>query len=188
MLFLTTLSDSSGESDKLENCIERIAKGEKSALGQLYELTGSAVYGFALSILKNRHDAEDVQQDVYLQIWKGADRYTAKGRPRAWIFEITKNLALMRMREQKRTVPAEPEDWQEMWADVPAVDHEDRIMLKALLGSLTDEERQIVVLHAVSGMKHREIAVLLKLNLSTVLSKYNRALKKLREAAKGEAQ
>ena len=75
-----------------------------------------------------------------------------------------------------------------MWADVPAVDHEDRMMLAALLRLLTEEERQIVVLHAVSGMKHREIAALLKMNLSTVLSKYNRALKKLREAAKGETR
>lgn len=188
MLSMTTISGSPGEPDELENCIERIAGGDRAALGRLYELTGAAVYGFALSILKSRHDAEDVQQDVYLQIWKGARRYEAKGRPRAWIFEITKNLALMRMREQKRTVPTELEDWQDMWADVPAVDHEDRMMLAALLRLLTEEERQIVVLHAVSGMKHREIAALLKMNLSTVLSKYNRALKKLREAAKGETR
>ena len=69
MLSMTTISGSPGEPDELENCIERIAGGDRAALGRLYELTGAAVYGFALSILKSRHDAEDVQQDVYLQIW-----------------------------------------------------------------------------------------------------------------------
>lgn len=52
---------------------------------------------------------------------------------------------------------------------------------------LTDQERQIVMLHAVAGFKHREIAELLELPLSTVLSKYRRALKKLRHSLeKGE--
>lgn len=51
---------------------------------------------------------------------------------------------------------------------------------------LADEERQILMLHAVTGMKHREIAELLQLSLSTVLSKYHRALKKLRKCLGGE--
>ena len=53
-------------------------------------------------------------------------------------------------------------------------------MLESYLKLLSDEERQIVVLHAISGFKHHEIAKVLKLPLPTVLSKYSRALKKLR--------
>ena len=53
-------------------------------------------------------------------------------------------------------------------------------MLEAALKALGDEERQVVLLHAVSGLKHREIAQDLGLPLSTVLSRYNRALKKLK--------
>ena len=71
-----------------------------------------------------------------------------------------------------------------MFADEPLVDQEDRMVLGALLGILSDEERQIVVLHAMTGFKHREIAQLLDLRLPTVLSKYNRAVKKLRGALK----
>ena len=59
-----------------------------------------------------------------------------------------------------------------------------RLVLETVLSALGQEEREIVMLHAAAGMKHREIASLLHLPLPTVLSKYNRALKKLREAMK----
>ena len=59
-------------------------------------------------------------------------------------------------------------------------DWEMGILLETCLKDLSDEERQIVVMHAVSGLKHREIADLLRIPLGTVLSKYRRAIKKLR--------
>lgn len=182
---MTMPSGQSGRKDGVvENCIARIAVGDQDALALLYEHTHAAVYGFALSILKNRHDAEDVLQDAYLQIWTAAGSYASAGKPLAWIFTITRNLALMRIREQSRTVAVAPEDWQSLFADEPAVNHEDRLLLASLLDVLTDEERQIVILHSMTGLKHREIAGLLDLRLGTVLSKYNRALKKLRNALK----
>jgi RNA polymerase sigma-70 factor (ECF subfamily) len=58
---------------------------------------------------------------------------------------------------------------------------EDRIVLEGAFQVLNDEERSIVLLHAVSGMKHKEIASILNKPLSTVLSKYNRAIKKLNQ-------
>lgn len=168
----------------MEQCIKRIAGGDQEALALLYEQTHAAIYGFALSILKNKQDAEDVLQDTYIQIWNAAVSYTSEGKPLAWMFTIARNLALMRIREQSRTVAVAPEDWQSVFADEPAVNHEDRLMLASLLGTLSDEERQIVILHAMTGLKHREIADLLNLRLTTVLSKYNRALKKLRKTLK----
>ena len=54
-------------------------------------------------------------------------------------------------------------------------------MIRQCMDRLSDEERQIVVLHAVAGFRHREIGALLELPLSTVLSKYHRAIKKLKE-------
>ena len=63
---------------------------------------------------------------------------------------------------------------------------EDKMILAECLRNLSDEERRIVLLHTVSGFKHREIAKFLELPLSTVLSKHNRALKKLRKIYGGE--
>ena len=56
--------------------------------------------------------------------------------------------------------------------------------LRELMRTLTPEEREVVVLHAVSGLKHREIAALLDQPLSTVLSRYNRAIKRLQLTVK----
>ena len=64
-------------------------------------------------------------------------------------------------------------------------DHDDRIALEGAFSVLTDEERNIILLHANSGMKHREIASLLNIPLSTVLSKYRRGLKKLKNYMEG---
>ena len=61
-------------------------------------------------------------------------------------------------------------------------------VLQEALARLSGEERRIVLLHAVTGLKHREIAQLLELPLSTVLSKYHRGLKKLKSLMKGEKQ
>ena len=167
-----------------EKCIRKIARGDKQALAQLYRDTGAAVYGFALSLLGNVQEAEDIQQDVFIRIWQSAGSYKAQGKPLAWIFTITRNLALMRFRDQKRTIAMTEEDWQAVFADRVQMDSEDRIILKSLIETLSREEQNIVMLHAVAQLKHREIAQILDLPLSTVLSKYNRALKKLKQAIK----
>lgn len=108
------------------------------------------------------------------------------GKPMAWILTIARNLALMKLREDGRvaaldTVQIEQE---EAFSRIQAV--EDRVLIEKLLTALDSEERQIVMLHAVSGLKNREIALLLGLPLNTVLSKYHRAIKKLKALAERE--
>ena len=102
----------------------------------------------------------------------------------AWLLTIVRNLAMDQLRRPKHEEPLTWEGWQTQLADVPAVSAEDRMALAALLTALESQERQIVTLHALTGLKHREIAALLDLPLPTVLSKYSRALKKLRLAWK----
>lgn len=185
MMFCMTVPEPApGAGAALEDCIARIAGGDKDALAQLYAQTRPAVYGFALSILKNPHDAEDVLHDAYLQVWNAAPQYRAHGKAMAWLLTIVRNLVMDQLRRQKRTEPLVWEDWQDQLAGTPAVSAEDRMALAALLTALEDQERQIVTLHALTGLKHREIAALLGLPLPTVLSKYSRALKKLRLAWK----
>ena len=172
MIFCMTVAEPDPDADAaLEDCIARIAGGDKDALADLYNRTRPAVYGFALSIVKNAHDAEDILHDACLQVWNAAGGYRRQGKPMAWVLTITRNLAISRLREHGRTEPLVQEDWQDRLADNPAVTHEDRMMLEAVLSALSDEERQIVTLHALTGLRHREIAALLGLPLPTVLSK-----------------
>lgn len=175
---------SSGTPPSLDNCIIRIANGEEDALTTLYRQARTAVYGFALSIVKNVHDAEDILQDTFLVVWQKAGSYRPNGKPMAWLMTITRRLAIDRLREHTRTVPLSPEDWQTWLSERPDATQEDRLILSSLLEQLGDQERQIVILHALTGLKHREIAELLAIPLPTVLSKYNRALKKLQKSWK----
>lgn len=163
-----------------EGLISQIAAGSTAALAELYRQTSSAVYGFALSMVKNSHDAEDITQDTYLRIFHGAGDYKPQGKPMAWILTIVKNLALMKLRSQKALAPLDREEWNLADASDHVQTRENRIVLEAALRLLADDERQILVLRAVSGLKHREIASLLDLKLATVLSKYHRALGKMR--------
>ncbi len=170
------------EAEELDQYIKDISGGDPKALGKLYKQTSSAIYGFALSIVKNTQDAEDILQEVYVKIFTAAHTYQSKGKPMAWMLTITRNLALMRIREQKEAILMPTEDIHSAYH--PAVTDEDRMVLEAMLSNLKDEERQIVILHSITGLKHHEIATLMEMPLPTVLSKYHRALKKLRKIIK----
>jgi RNA polymerase sigma factor (sigma-70 family) len=170
----------SPDDDILDIYISRIANNDKDALAELYYKTRESVYGFALSILKNMQDAEDVLHDTYLRIFSSAAGYKSMGKPLAWILTITRNLCLMKLRDRQKTADQPPEDWHSPLDKLPLVTPEDRLVLTACLEKLSDEERQIIMLRTVSGFKHREVAEMLSLPLSTVLSKYHRGIKKLR--------
>ena len=164
----------------LEKCINDISIGDKDALSTLYNLTKTSVYGFALSILKNWHEAEDVLQEVYVKIYENASFYQANGKPLAWILTITKNLSLMKLRKNKNHVDLD--ELHEVLTDYKHVSEaENQILLKTVFEHITDEERNILILHSVSGFKHREIAKMLEIPLTTVLSKYHRAIKKIKK-------
>lgn len=186
MLCTMTTPPPAGDAGALDRCLAAMAQGDREGLAELYRRTRAGVYGFALSMMKNPQDAEDVAQETYLRAWQGAGQYRSGGKPMAWLLTIARNLALDRLRERGRTASLDGMEGQEpVWQ--PAVTPEDRLALDALLGALGDEERQVVTLHAVAGLKHRETAVVLGLPLATVLSKYHRALQKLRTALKEEA-
>ena len=181
IICLTSANDSGGELDssRLEQCLLGVAHEDSQALKELYDCTSASVYAFALSILKNTQDAEDVLHDCYLHIYSGASGHRSFGKPMAWILTIARNLCLLKLRDRKRFSQTPLEDWEPYLKACEAASPEDRIILTECMKRLSDEERQIIVLHAVAGFKHRETAKLLQLPLSTVLSKYNRAMKKL---------
>ena len=141
-----------------ENLIIRMASNDGAAFRELYQQTSGVVYGFAMSILRNKHD----------------------GNPMAWILTIVRNLCLNRIRAGK--VCEDLSEYDDLAGALNENDSMlDRMVLEAAMSVLDAEERQIVVLHAMTGFKHREIAEILDLPTGTVLSKYNRALKKMRK-------
>ncbi|MCR5154264.1 MAG: RNA polymerase sigma factor [Lachnospiraceae bacterium] len=169
---------------KVEKAILLMAEKGMDAMDELYSLISSDVYAFALSKVGNPHDADDIMQDTFVQIYRYAKRYVPEGKPLAWVFTIITNLANQRFRdntkndylEDRVVEPADEKDFSESF-----INNE---FLKDLLNTLANDEKEIIVMHVVSGMKHREIADFTGQPLSTVLSKYNRAMKKLQVRAK----
>ena len=182
MLILYTLSED-GHRDKgarIEALLARMAAADLSAMGELYELVERDLYAYALSKTADRHTAEDVTHDTLVAIWKSAAQYRAMGKPLAWMFTIEMNLIRRHFAQAGRHIPFDEAIGEESDGGGMAEALSDRAFLDGLLRTLGEEEREIVVLHAVSGLRHREIARLLQKPLSTVLSKYNRAIKRLR--------
>lgn len=168
------------EIDVLDKMIKNIAKGDKEALADLYRMTNKTVYGFILTTVKNVHEAEDILHDCYVNIFSSAKNYYSNGRPMAWILAIARNLCLLSMREQRKTVNLPEENWEGSIEGKKDISVEDKLLLEACMNELSEIDRQIVWLHAVSGFKHREIANILDVSLPNVLSRYHRALKKLK--------
>lgn len=189
MLVLGTMAQEARAANlngELEALIGGIAAGSREDLAELYRRTRAAVYGLALSYLKNGAEAEDVAQDTFVKVWAAAPSYRPQGKPMAWLLTIARNLALGRLRTAARIQDLSEAQWSAFSIESDTLTADDRTVLAAALGRLSDEERHIVVLHAVCGLKHREIAQFLGLALPTVLSKYHRSLKKLKTILEGD--
>lgn len=159
----------------LDRWLKSAAQGDRDALQQLYSATAPAVYAYALSLLKNRYDAEDVLQDCFVTL-RTSQSYRSQGKPMAWIMTVTRNLCLKKLQNASRTAAITNADY--FGAEQP--DPEDRLIIESCMKVLNDQERQIVILHAVAGFTHRQIGTHLGLKTATVLTKYHRAIRKLR--------
>ena len=187
MIALTSTISSMSGMEKVDHYISDIARdGGHAALEKLYLCTKDAVYGYALSILKNTHDAEDVLHDCFINIYHAAPNYKSSGKPMAWILTITKNLCMNVLSNRNRISDIGDGETDHLFSGFCSVSPEDKFIIHACIDKLSPTERKILVLHAVAGFKHREIASFLDLPLSTVLSKYSRAVKKVQNILESE--
>ncbi len=168
-----------------EELFTRIASGDDSALEDLYYLSYRPIYAFLISLTLNKEDADDLLQDTYLRIREAAHLYRHQGNPMAWMMKISKNLFLMKKRKEKGKETIHEDGILEMMESTfhEIDDVENRIFLEELFLHITDEEREIILMNVLSGLTFREIAGIMNKPLGTVLSKYHRAVKKLRRAS-----
>lgn len=170
-----------------EGLFEKIAAGDDAAFTELYYATYRQIYGFILSLTRNKEDAEDLLQNTYIKIRNGSHLYKKQGTPMTWMCAIAKNqyLDFVRKYGKNRSVDfGEVENYVSEGFTAnkeDSKDVEDRMLLESAFSILGEQERTIVILHMIDGLKHREISEVTGLPLSTVLSKYNRSLKKMKE-------
>lgn len=164
-----------------EGLFERILRGEQDAFRELYEVSYRPLYAFLLSLTQNSEDAKDLLQDTYIQIRGSCHLYKKQGNPMAWIMKIGKNLFLMKCRQEqsRQYIRYEDVEYELGFEDLSNMDN--RFLLEKMFSILTEEERNIIVMRDVTGLKHREIAKLLEKPVGTILAKYNRGIKKLQK-------
>lgn len=168
-----------------ERLIEEIAKGDVEALGALYDRHAPAMLGLALRILGHGGDAEDLVHDVLIEAWERMGGYDARrGSVRAWLLVRVRSRALDRLRilrlarETGRTYAASREP-----ALAPSSDAERLLEWKdalALLGGLSELQREVLDLAYFKGLSASEIATRLDVPSGTAKSRLASALEALR--------
>jgi RNA polymerase sigma-70 factor (ECF subfamily) len=165
-----------------------LARGEQAALERLYDRYGRAVYSLVLRITQHGAMAEEIVQDVFLQLWKNAPLYQPeRGRLEPWLFTIARNRALDHLR-LKREKQRRLEDAMEIEPSAVApnpeayVDQQRRSeKVRAVMAALPADERRAIELAFFDGMSHSEVATALAKPLGTVKSWIRNGLLRLRE-------
>jgi len=164
----------------------RIAGGDRAALRQLYEATSSKLFGVCLRILSDREESEDVLQDVYVTIWRRADRFDAtRASVMTWLSTIARNRAIDRLRARGPLAYAEPVDELEIPDGADSAETllsaaDDRNRLHGCLSELDERTEKVIRTAFFEGVTYEALAQRMDAPLGTVKSWIRRGLAKLK--------
>jgi RNA polymerase sigma-70 factor, ECF subfamily len=162
-----------------EKILRRLTAGDSQALGEFYDLYAGLVNGLALRILRDTAEAEDVVQEVFVQVWRQSSRYDAgRGTPEAWLCTMARTRALDRLRRRvsRREEPAEAAP-----PSTAAPTSPDAIAVRKALDGLSTDQRKALELAYYEGLTQSEIATRLGEPLGTVKTRIRTAMIRLRE-------
>jgi len=166
-------------SEELKALVKELQDGNISTFDRIYHLTKDTVYYTILSVMKDSNISEDLMQETYLKALEKIHSYKPKASFVAWITTIARNLAYNEYNRRKRELKINPTENEFIFGSVESTS-ENELIVKELLEKLNDTEREIVILHVIGDLKHKEIAKLLGIPLGTVTWKYNQSIKKLK--------
>jgi RNA polymerase sigma-70 factor, ECF subfamily len=171
-----------------EELISLAGQGEAQAFAVLYDRHSRAAYSLAYRMMGEKHAAEDLVQDGFLKVWRGAESYRVeRGSVRTWILSIIHNRGIDQLRStasRRRTqekVEASAPVSQPSEAFAETLRNSQRDQVREALGTLPQEQLKILELAYFSGYTHVEIAELLSLPLGTVKGRMRLGLKKIRD-------
>jgi RNA polymerase sigma-70 factor, ECF subfamily len=170
----------------LDKLMPAVADGDYAAFEVVFAELSFRVYRAALVLIRDPAQAEEVAQDVFIEIWQHAARYDpAKSSVVAWVLMITRSRAIDRVRSvtagtrRERETAFDAVPWDEV--SETADDASDREQLRAGLGTLNGAQREVILLAFYAGYSHSEIAVVLDIPVGTVKSRLRSALARLRD-------
>jgi RNA polymerase sigma-70 factor (ECF subfamily) len=171
--------------------LRAVARGDESAFARVYDRYSPILLGLLLRILRSRAEAEDVLQEVFLQVWQQARSFDeSRGRAFTWLVTLARSRAIDRLRavdSRERAAQRSAEDGvQAPQTRVPAEEEailaERAEVVRSALGELPEEQRQVLVLAYLEGMSQSEIAAAKNQPLGTVKTRTRAGLKKLSES------
>lgn len=191
-MLLAVLSQRSEQNQQDVELLKRIQRRDQQALSLLYDRYSTVLFTLATRVLSSNEEAEDLLQEVFLQIWEKADTYAQdRGTVYSWTIALCRNKAIDRLRSKShkgRSKEKTIEHTGKLASQEPAANPEQLLTLKdysevvsRAMKSLSSLEIKILELSYYKGYSQSEIARLLKMPLGTVKTKMRKGITKLRQ-------
>lgn len=177
-----------GRAPATEELLRLVARGDESAFAALYDAVAPRVYGLVLRVLRDPAQAEEVAQEVLVEIWRTAGRYDGtRGSATSWMFTIAHRRAVDRVRaeqagaERIRRVAAASVETPYDEVVEQATARLDQAQVRRCLDGLTDLQREAITLAYYGGHTYREVAELLGAAVPTIKSRMRDGLIRMRD-------
>lgn len=174
--------------DDLDALLRRVAQRDVEAFAAFYDGTRARVFGLVTRVLRDPGYSEETTQDVYLQVWRNADKYNpAAGTPLAWLMTLAHRRAVDRVRSEQAATQRESRYGAanvELPADRVAeavISNDERRQVTVCLDSLTDAQRECIQLAYYEGLTYVQVSERLAANLATIKSRMRDAIRGLRK-------
>ena len=168
-----------------EDLIERLRKGDEAAFDTIFRAWYPSLVRVAESLVRSRAVAEEVVQDVMLELWKRRENIATDSSPQAYLFQSTRNRSLNYLRHQRVEREAEPQLSRDEGVDSTAhslmVEEEIHVAMRRAVDRLPVRCREVFDLSRTHGLKYSEIAEVLGISIKTVEAQMGKALRILRE-------
>lgn len=174
---------------EIENKIKELAgEDNPAALEMIWNNYSSNIYGYLVTILCSRHDADDVMQDLFIKIAENKTLLARAENLGGYLFKMAKNEAFSFMRSRnRREIPADPQDFWLIPNAPEEISNEDVSQVSRALESLPEEQRELVSLKIFKDMTFDAISKLTGISQNTAASRYRYAIENLRKILKGKA-
>ncbi len=160
-----------------DNALRSVAKGDKSALVEIYREYGKIIYSLAFHYSGSKSDSEDILQDTMLKIMKQAHNYRHGSSPKAWVLSVARSCALDYVKKRGNGISLDAFD-----TDIAFTTYSDEhIYIADALKTLTKDERILLKLRYYAGLDLKEAAKVLNISHSAARKRCQRALDKLKD-------
>ena len=169
--------------NQINPLITRIQRKDKLALNTLYDIGGGRMFSIILRIVKDRAEAEDTLQEVFIKVWEQSNKYRGTGSAWGWLCVLTRHAALDRLRSLNAHphVSLNNEDESALERLFTTDNTSDSLSINRCLGQLKTQTRQSVLMSFVHGYSHSELANEFSAPLGTVKAWVRRGLQELKK-------